>query len=86
VIYNTGKKNLNIQNVEPDCHCTVGEYTHEPVKPTDSTIIILRYDSTRPGVFQSTAQVETNTDLTPLMIVLRGNMVTNSIETDKQKK
>ncbi len=78
VIYNTGKKDLYIERVDLDCHCTVGEYSKEPVRPKDSSIILLRYDSSRIGLFQSSAQVQTNSDQTPLLLVLRGNIIDSS--------
>lgn len=75
VIYNTGEKDLYIESVYPDCHCTIGEYSKQPVKPKDSSIIFLRYDSSRSGIYQSSAQIQTNSDQTPLLLVLRGNMI-----------
>lgn len=83
VIYNIGEKRLMINRVEPDCHCTVGEFSKEPVRPMDSTVIILRYDSTRLGVFQSTALVQSNADQTPLLLVLRGNIINNPLQKTK---
>ena len=77
-IINVGKDDLYLKDVQPDCHCTVGEYYSRPVKPNDSTVIILRYDSTRMGVFQSTAKLEINSDQTPILLVFRGNMISSS--------
>lgn len=78
-IYNTGTNDLIIKSLEPECHCTVGEFTNRPIRPGDSTTIILRYDSTRLGGFQSTARLETNSQQTPVLIVLRGNMTTSNL-------
>lgn len=78
-IINKGSNDLYIQNVHPDCHCTVGEYSRQAVKPNDSSIIYLRYDSTILGYFQSSALVTSNSDQTPLLLVLRGKVVDSTI-------
>ncbi len=83
VIYNMGNKDLYIEKVDLDCHCTVGEYSKDPVRPKDSSIILLRYDSSRIGLFQSSAQVQTNSDQTPLLLVLRGNLIDSSLAQKK---
>ncbi|MDP1764016.1 MAG: DUF1573 domain-containing protein [Sediminibacterium sp.] len=75
VIYNDGQNDLTIKSVEPDCHCTVGEYSKHLIKPKDSAIISLKYDSSILGDFQSSAFVKTNSDQSPLLIVLRGRII-----------
>jgi len=75
VIVNNGRNSLFIEKVESDCHCTVGEYTKDAVKPNDSTVIILRYDSKILGVFQSSAVITLNAEQSPLLLILRGNIV-----------
>jgi hypothetical protein len=74
-LYNNGKEDLYIEDVKPDCHCTVGEYSKRPVKPTDSTIVVLRYDSSITGFFQSSAMVSVNSEQTPLLLILRGKII-----------
>jgi hypothetical protein len=39
VVYNTGSNDLYIQNVTPDCHCTVASFSEKPIRPNDSSII-----------------------------------------------
>ena len=74
VFYNTGNKDLVIRSVEPDCHCTVPEFSKDPVKPNDSIAIRLKYDSSIPGVFQSSALVTTNSKQTPTLLIMRGKI------------
>lgn len=74
MFYNTGKTDLVIMNVEPDCHCTIPEFSQERIKPNDSVAIRLKYDSTIPGVFQSSAMVTTNAKQTPTLLIMRGRI------------
>src|SRR5262245_8681669 len=55
VIYNVGKEELKIQSVEPDCHCTVADFSGEAVKPGDSVVVVLQHDGKTMGLFQSSA-------------------------------
>jgi uncharacterized protein DUF1573 len=73
-IYNTGKNDLYIKDVRPDCHCTVANYIKEPIHPKDSSEIILKYNSSLPGVFQSSAIVTTNSLQSPTILIFRGNI------------
>ncbi|MFT4202303.1 MAG: DUF1573 domain-containing protein [Chitinophagaceae bacterium] len=79
-IYNTGKYDLYIKSVEPDCHCTVSQFSKDRIRPTDSTVILLRYDSTRLGIFQTSALVNANSSRMPLLLILRGNIIDSSVQ------
>ena len=72
IIYNTGNRNLFIQDVLPDCHCTVADFPKKPIKPHDSAFVILKYDASNPGPFQSSATITTNTNTSPRLIFMRG--------------
>ncbi len=72
VVYNVGKQDLFIQNVLPDCHCTVADYTKNPISPNDSAVISLKYDARNMGSFQSSAVVSTNSVSSPTLLVFRG--------------
>lgn len=74
-VYNTGSKQLLISKVAPDCHCTVADAEKAVVAPNDSAVIILRYDSTRLGPFQSSALITLNAKSSPALIVMRGNVI-----------
>lgn len=75
-IVNSGKSDLIIKSVEPDCHCTVSSFNKKPVSPQDSAKIMLKFDSSNLGVFQSSAVVKTNSINNPQMIlILRGNII-----------
>ena len=72
VVYNTSKNNLFIQNVLPDCHCTVADFSDKPIFPHDSSFITLKYDASNEGPFQSTAIVTTNFSSSPTVLIFRG--------------
>jgi hypothetical protein len=75
VLYNTGDNDLYIQNVLPDCHCTVADYSTKAVPPKDSSVITLRYDALKEGAFQSSAVVSTNAADGNLLLIFRGSIV-----------
>jgi hypothetical protein len=75
VIYNTGSNDLYIQSVQPDCHCTVADFSKTPIGPNDSTTIILRYDAVQPGAFQSSAVVTSNAVMSNTLLIFRGSIV-----------
>ncbi|HXD94589.1 MAG TPA: DUF1573 domain-containing protein [Bacteroidia bacterium] len=74
-IYNIGPTDLLIENVMPDCHCTGAIFSKKAIKPNDSSEIILKYNSSIPGIFQSSALVTTNTSDSPLVLIFRGNII-----------
>jgi len=75
MVYNIGDNDLVIENVLPDCHCTGAVFSKKPIKPGDSSQIVLKYNSAIPGYFQSSAFVSTNTSDSPLVLIFRGNVV-----------
>lgn len=72
IIYNRGTNNLIIENVLPDCYCTVSNFSKSPISPNDSTYIILTYDALNIGPFQSSALISSNATNSPQMIFMRG--------------
>ncbi|MGB1119831.1 MAG: DUF1573 domain-containing protein [Chitinophagales bacterium] len=62
-VNNTGENNLLIQRVEPDCSCTVGTFTEDPIEPGQSGEIMLNYNVVLPNdSFQKTAEVFANVE------------------------
>lgn len=49
---NTSKEPLIIASAVGSCGCTVPEYTKEPIKPGETVIIKVRYDTQRIGHFE----------------------------------
>lgn len=75
IIKNTGKHELVIRSVTPDCHCTVADWDKTPVPPGQETYIKTSYDSKAPGIFQKLVKVNANVEDSPIVLVLRGNVV-----------
>ena len=42
---NTGTDTLHISNIEVTCGCTVADFPHYPIKPEDSGIILLTFNT-----------------------------------------
>ena len=57
---NTGKEPLIIYSATGSCGCTVPTYAKEPVKPGESSVIKVHYDTKRPGNFEKTVTVSSN--------------------------
>lgn len=75
VLYNVGNKDLYIQKVEPDCHCTVAEFSKSAISSGDSSTVVLKYDGKAPGTFQSSATITLNTTPSTVLLVFRGSMI-----------
>lgn len=66
---NRGAAALQLTDVEAACGCTTPEWTRQPVAPGDSGRIVVAYDSDgRPGPFEKTVRVSTETEGVTLRI------------------
>jgi len=70
VFKNNGKGNLIISNVKTSCGCTASKWTKEPVKPGETGIIEIVFDSanrsgkqTKTAIVYSNAQPNSSTEL-----------------------
>ena len=72
---NTGESGLLIENIKTNCYCTTSVFDQRVIKAKDSTVVTIRYDSTRIGIFQSTGIVTSNGTSEPVLLVLRGNVI-----------
>lgn len=75
IITNEGDHNLTLNNVEPECHCTVASWEKSGIKPGDSTIITVIYDTKYLGHFQKLLRVDANISDSPLTLILRGEVL-----------
>ncbi len=71
-IHNTGKNDFIIENVQPDCNCTVSQFSTNPIKSKDSTIIELTFNAYNLGPFQTSAFVMHNANNSPTLLIFRG--------------
>ena len=68
---------LVILSVEPQCGCTVADYTREPVKYGKSGAVSVSFDARNNGYFQKSILVTTNTDQGSTTLIVKGEVVTS---------
>lgn len=57
---NTGTEPLMITNAKGSCGCTVPEWPKEPIRPGQSDVIKIKYDTKRSGPISKTVTITTN--------------------------
>jgi hypothetical protein len=76
IVTNTGTEPLVIQNVVASCGCTTPEWTKQPIPAGAKGKITAIYDpKNRPGQFNKTLSVYTNTKPTVAVLVIKGEVV-----------
>lgn len=73
VVVNTGKVPLVINDVITSCGCTTVEYSKEPIKPSKSLNLKIKYQADHPEHFNKTITVFCNTEDSPFRLVISGN-------------
>jgi hypothetical protein len=71
---NTGKTPLVIQEAHGSCGCTVPEYPKEPIKPGQTVIIRVRYDTNRLGPFEKQVTVTFQGMPNPAILKIHGKV------------
>ncbi len=75
-VSNTGKSPLVIQNIIASCGCTQPDWTREPIPPGGTGKIIANYDPrNRPGRFNKTLSVYTNSNPKVTVLVIKGEVI-----------
>ena len=69
---NTGKEPLIISEVQRSCGCTTPEAPKDPIKPGESGIIKVHYDTKRIGNFEKTITVISNARPPAKRIFIKG--------------
>lgn len=73
---NKGLKPLKIESVRASCGCTTPAWTKEEVQPGETGFIQAQYNPrNRPGPFNKSLTVTTNTSDAPLRLYIKGNVV-----------
>jgi hypothetical protein len=76
VVMNTGDQPLVIQNIVASCGCTTPEWTKSPIPPKGTGAITAIYDpANRPGVFNKTLSVYTNSKPEVTVLVIKGEVI-----------
>ncbi|MES2629858.1 MAG: DUF1573 domain-containing protein [Bacteroidota bacterium] len=75
VVKNTGTAPLIISNAVGSCGCTVPEWSKEPVMPGKTTIIKVKYDTSRLGPINKSVTLTSNATNEPTMVLkIKGNI------------
>lgn len=73
-VTNTGKSDLIIKDVHPDCGCTVADWTRTPIAPGKKGIVSTAYDSELLGHFEKQLAVYTNASDAPVYLTVGGTV------------
>lgn len=71
---NTGKEPLIIYSATGSCGCTVPTAPKEPIKPGETGIIKVHYDTKRVGNFEKTVTVVSNAKTPSKTLKIKGNV------------
>jgi hypothetical protein len=76
IVTNTGTEPLIIQNVQASCGCTTPEWTKQPIPAGANGKVTAIYDpKDRPGQFNKTLSVYTNTKPEVTVLVIKGEVI-----------
>jgi len=76
VVMNTGNQPLVIKNIVASCGCTLPEWTKSPIPPKGTGKISAIYDPVnRPGPFNKTLSVYTNSKPELTVLVIKGEVI-----------
>ena len=73
---NIGKSNLTIIKVYSSCGCTIPKKPQNPILPGDEGEIQVKYDTNRIGPIRKTITVESNSNITPTVLLkIEGSVI-----------
>lgn len=81
---NTGKSDLVIKDVQRTCGCTSTDWVKEPVKPGQSGVVKVSYNTHIMGAFQKIIHVYSNASQPVVTLTFKGIVENN--QTDQAKK
>jgi len=71
---NTGKEPLIISNSRGSCGCTVPTWPKEPIKPGESSVIKVKYDTKRLGAINKSVTVTSNASQGTIVLRIKGKI------------
>ena len=81
---NTGKSPLIISNARGSCGCTVPTWPKEPIKPGESNVIKVKYDTNRPGPINKSVTITSNAKTATKVLRIKGNVEVPQTSPEKQ--
>jgi len=74
-VTNTGTEPLILSKCKGSCGCTVPKCDPNPILPTESSIITVKYDTKRPGPINKSVTINSNATNEPVKVVrIKGNV------------
>jgi hypothetical protein len=84
---NIGSTPFIINNVRTSCGCTSPEWTREPVIPGQSGSVTVRFNPRgRPGPFSKSITINSNAEMQPIVLRIKGTVETAAPEVTKEQK
>ncbi len=77
---NTGKEPLVISKAQASCGCTVPSPPKDPIKPGETGVIKVKYDSNRVGPFEKTITVTSNAKTQQKILRIKGRIEAKPVE------
>ena len=71
---NTGTEPLIITSATGSCQCTVPTYSKDPIKPGETGVIKVKYNTQRVGNFEKTVTVVSNAKNSTLILKIKGTV------------
>ncbi|MBX7180714.1 MAG: DUF1573 domain-containing protein [Bacteroidia bacterium] len=71
---NTGKEPLIISNARGSCGCTVPQWPKDPIKPGETGVLKVNYDTKRVGPINKTVTVTSNAKTATKTVRIAGNV------------
>jgi hypothetical protein len=83
---NTGTEPLIISNIEVSCGCTVADFPHYPIKPGESSIVLITFNTKEKYDRQDrTVEVISNAANSPTKLRFKGVVLENKSEKETKK-
>lgn len=83
---NNSGRTITILSVQPSCGCTTPGWTKEPIGPGKEGVIKASFNPKgRPGYFNKTLSVTTDLDRTPIVLQIKGQVLTPDMERDETR-
>jgi len=74
VFTNTSKKTIALTDVKSSCGCTVPSWSKEPIKPGQTGVVKVVYNTKIPGTFNKTVTVYSTAKNSPVRLIIMGKV------------
>ena len=71
---NSGNNPLIISHAQQSCGCTIPTWPKTPIKPGESSVIKVKYDTKRLGAFSKMVTIESNAERPSIVLRIKGTV------------